>query len=56
MLSRRQHPMPATKRRPTSPDAKFAHYELLKADLTATATTSAEYSAACIKAARLAGV
>ena len=57
MLSRRQYHKPTTKRRPSaSPDARFAHYEHLKASLTATALTAAEYAAACIKAARLAGV
>lgn len=56
MLSR-QNPKTATKRRPPdSHDARFAHYENIKASLTATATTAAEYQAACIKAARLAGV
>jgi len=34
----------------------FALYESLKAEFTATATTSAEYEAACRKAAKLAGV
>lgn len=57
MLSRRQNTKTATKRRPySSPDSKMAHYESLKASLTATVTTSAEYQAACVKAARLAGV
>lgn len=34
----------------------FALYESLKAEFTATATTAAEYEAACRKAAKLAGV
>jgi len=57
MLTRRQNPKTATKRRPyTSSDLKMAYYESLKASLTATAKTSAEYSAACQRAAKMAGV
>ena len=36
--------------------SNFALYESLKAEFTAAATTSAEYEAACRKAAKLAGV
>lgn len=34
----------------------WALYEILKAEFTALATTSAEYAAACLRAARVAGV
>lgn len=35
---------------------RWARYEVLKAELTAAATNSAEYEAACRRAAQLAGV
>jgi len=36
--------------------ANWFRYEVLKAEFTATATTPAEYEAACLRAARDAGV
>ncbi|UCV01746.1 hypothetical protein [Dechloromonas denitrificans] len=50
----RRSPRPKPKRRCC--ENGFALYESLKASLTATATTSAEYEAACRQAAKLAGV
>ena len=43
-------------RRPARRPGSFARYEALKAKLTESASTPAQYMAACRRAARLAGV
>lgn len=40
----------------SSSPANWELYEILKAEFTALATTSAEYEAACLRAAKAAGV
>lgn len=51
----REHAPGLAPRRNSRP-ADFGRYEALKASLTATATTPAEYEAACRRAAEIAGV
>jgi hypothetical protein len=49
----RQHPQG---KRHNNPDSRYSRYEHIKAELTAKATSQAEFEAACKTAARLAGV
>lgn len=56
MKSTKSRPPRHTKPGRRASPGNWALYEILKAEFTALATTSSEYAAACLRAARVAGV